>query len=273
VYSKEASTGELNSKSIWAELKGAGVVAVAIVALVIVGLFAAVLLYGLFNNWWKIENAGTFGDSFGVLTAFLNALAFAAVVATVVLQSRELRESRQEMEKQAIAQQAWADAATRQIELTKQLESTRIRPFLKAALSPTEGGSRNVYEYWVRNVGLGVAFISHIELLIDGEPVRFISHNHDSRAQATWEGYVRGAVGAKVSPNVIVSLMQFNDSNRALAPGEKQRLILLAIRGDDDSRDGTFSRLQNQFHPKLYFVSADGSQYSTTDQYKRPQLD
>lgn len=115
-----------SEKSIWAELRGAGLPIVAGVAVALVVLYAIALgASGL-----GLDRLGLLGDSFGALTSLLNALAFAAVVATVVLQSRELRDSRRELKKQADAQKAWAEAAARQIELTKQLEAIRIRPFI-----------------------------------------------------------------------------------------------------------------------------------------------
>src|SRR4051812_44864847 len=94
------------------ELRGAGLLQLGAFAVLLVIAYAGLLIYGLFvGHWFDTGPAGQFGDAFGALTSLLNALAFAAVVATVVLQSRELRESRDEM---------------------RRLEATRIRPVIKA---------------------------------------------------------------------------------------------------------------------------------------------
>lgn len=73
-------------QSILQELTAAGLFWIAGIALLLVVAYAFALPF-----LWSasIEQRGQWGDSFGALTALLNALAFAAVVATVVLQSRE----------------------------------------------------------------------------------------------------------------------------------------------------------------------------------------
>lgn len=63
----------------------------------------AVYVVILFTTTWpitefSIEKAGTFGDSFGILTSLFTGLAFAALIATVLLQRDDLKLNRQELE-------------------------------------------------------------------------------------------------------------------------------------------------------------------------------
>lgn len=46
----------------------------------------------------SLQSAGTFGDSFGVLTAFFSGLAFAGLIGTLLLQRDELRLQREELQ-------------------------------------------------------------------------------------------------------------------------------------------------------------------------------
>lgn len=69
---------------------------------VIVGVIVTISTYGglvLFLTWpvseFSIAKAGTFGDSFGVVTSFFSGLAFAGIILTIVLQRQELTESRE----------------------------------------------------------------------------------------------------------------------------------------------------------------------------------
>lgn len=58
---------------------------------------------------------GEFGDAFGVVTSLFTALAFAGLIATVVLQSVELRETRKQLAEQAKAQPEYAEAARQHV--------------------------------------------------------------------------------------------------------------------------------------------------------------
>lgn len=99
---------------IWTELTGAGLRPVAVIALAVVTGYTAILLYDV---GWPSSRAdwGQFGDAFGVITSLFNALAFAGLIATVVLQSVELRETRKQLEEQVRAQRDYAVAARDQI--------------------------------------------------------------------------------------------------------------------------------------------------------------
>lgn len=70
----------------------------------VIGITVSVVIYGaavVYIVWpvneLSIANAGTFGDSFGLLTALFSGLAFAGVIITILLQRDELRLQRQEM--------------------------------------------------------------------------------------------------------------------------------------------------------------------------------
>lgn len=256
--SQPVDKGADEPPTVWEELKGAGMLKVALFALLVfVGYAVIVWIAPLgFNGF------GEFGDSFGALTALFNALAFAALIATVVLQGRELRESRQELAKQAKAQQAWAEAASRQIELTKQLEAIRIRPFIKLEWHSKPGDQADLI---VRNVGLGVAVLSSFELWANGQIFGTVVANGTQEAQSAWEKSMRAAVG--LAPGLVrVQSYQFDDLNRALAPGEQQAIIHIAITTEIFAVK--LNQLRKQFTPVIRFSGADGRVLSTQDQYQ-----
>jgi hypothetical protein len=69
---------------------------------VIAGVVFTILTYGgliLYLTWpvteFSITKAGTFGDSFGIITSFFSGLAFAGIILTIILQRQELTESRE----------------------------------------------------------------------------------------------------------------------------------------------------------------------------------
>ena len=69
------------------------------------GILLAFVLYALmlvFVTWpvseWSLEKAGSFGDSFGVLTSVFTGLAFVGLMSTVFLQREELQLNRKELE-------------------------------------------------------------------------------------------------------------------------------------------------------------------------------
>lgn len=74
---------------------------------------AGIFVFALWGaNWWflfeKPETArGTFGDMFGVVNALFSGLAFAGVVAAIILQNREMQESREEFVASAREQRAF----------------------------------------------------------------------------------------------------------------------------------------------------------------------
>ncbi len=87
-----------------------------------VGVAVIFVLYflSIYLNWWEIEKdlaetMGPFGDSFGPLTSLFSALAFAALIWTVVLQGDELQLSRKEL------------ALTRQEMIDQRFESMLMR--------------------------------------------------------------------------------------------------------------------------------------------------
>lgn len=100
--------------SIWRELTGAGLRPVALIALAVIVIYAVIVLCAVGVPQSEGE-WGQFGDAFGVITSLFNALAFAALIATVVLQSVELRETRKQLGEQAQAQRDYATAARDQI--------------------------------------------------------------------------------------------------------------------------------------------------------------
>ncbi len=70
----------------------------------------------LFRSW---PSQGLFGDMYGGLNSLFSGLAFAGVIITILLQSKELQEQRKEFELQREAQQDSAKALERQAEILK----------------------------------------------------------------------------------------------------------------------------------------------------------
>lgn len=70
---------------------------------------------------------GQFGDAFGVLTSLFNGLAFAGLIVTITLQSRELALQRQELVFQRAQLASQADSFRQQNELSYFLELLRER--------------------------------------------------------------------------------------------------------------------------------------------------
>jgi hypothetical protein len=258
---------ETEHPSIWEELKEAGLGTFAKVALSIVFAYALVIAASLLSGLWKSHTAGQFGDAFGALTSAFNALAFAGIVATVVLQSRELRDSRKELAKQAKAQEAWAEAATKQIELTREIEEARMRPVIKAEWHHVDNKPDTI-EYKVRNVGLGVAIISAVELRTRSESFGKLHSHSDPSQNSAW----KKCIGACLTPGHKIKshrLMQFDDLNRALAPNEPQALLVLKIVGDDTG--AAVRQLREQFWPVIYFRSVRGVEYVSASQFNLPE--
>jgi hypothetical protein len=262
-----------HGRTIWRELKEAGLFSIGTPMIVVVLIYLVAIVVSLVFTRWTISDLGQFGDTFGALTSLLNALAFAAVVATVVLQSRELKESRKEMVKQATAQQAWADAAARQIELTKQLESVRIRPYIKAELhgEVDHATASASLSFWVQNVGLGVAIVQRVEL--KWEPNRcesFTTHSYRGTADDGWSDYVSSIVGHDKAKYTKTTLRQFDDHNRIIAPGEKQELAQVYIKALNKGETEVMrSALMQSLRPNIYFQSVDGSEFSVLDQFEQ----
>ena len=71
-------------------------IAVVVGVLFIFGCYGSFVLY---KTWpiteYSIAKAGTFGDSFGVVTSLFSGLAFAGIILTILLQRKELTESRE----------------------------------------------------------------------------------------------------------------------------------------------------------------------------------
>lgn len=252
-----------NSSKVWDKLRDAGLISLAKWCGAAVVAYGALLLIILIVQLVTPEAAGTFGDAFAVLTSFFNALAFAAVVATVVLQTQELEENREELKKQAVAQQAWANAATAQIELTKQLEAVRIRPVIKCEWEMDQMKASRII-FWIRNVGLGVAIVTKLEFEIAGATKVEVERHGSDQARQAWRSAVNWALG----DNDIVKsqgLFQFDDLNRALAPSERQAFYSVGV--EQTERHNVFTTLKENFRPVIHFVSANGEKRTTENQF------
>ena len=260
-------------KGVGLELMAAGLgwflaAALIFVFLFVLGLWSASHFFGV-----TIEKLGLAGDAFGGLTSLFNALAFAAVVVTVILQMRELKESREELKKQADAQRAWADAARKQISLTEQLEAVRIRPFIKAEWHPALDDPFT-WKYCVRNVGLGVAVLTAYEIYGESgaKSEKFSEHSPEIQRQAfdAWFAAFDSALSAETPPDFSLRFAQFNDLNRALAPSELQAVLYLTIPGE--SRHRAFREIAEAVRTNFYFKSANGAPWATDNQFSDLQI-
>ena len=100
-------------------------ITVVIITQIIYG-FTAHLIFG---NW---DKSGTFGDTFGAINSLFSALAFAALIYTIILQSQELKLQKNELQ---LTRDQLADSARSQRDQAKyMLLATQI----SAAISKQE---------------------------------------------------------------------------------------------------------------------------------------
>ena len=95
---------------------------VALVALVMLVIWFAVPEF-LLSRHGKVANAGEFGDVYGSINALYSGLAFAALIATVVLQRRELHQNTAELKNSA-------EALARQVQLMSLSARLQALPML-----------------------------------------------------------------------------------------------------------------------------------------------
>lgn len=86
-------------------MKALTVAAIVLLAVAIIGswILYPVWLPAVFNvqgDTTSLARLGTFGDSFGVLNTLFSGLAFAGIIVSIALQSRELAETRRELQGQ-----------------------------------------------------------------------------------------------------------------------------------------------------------------------------
>jgi hypothetical protein len=233
---------------ILAELSSAGFMRIGVVVFAVFAAYVAILIIGLLcpPGWWTNEHAGQFGDAFGMFTSLFNALAFAALVATVVLQSKDLRD---------------------QAALTRQLEDDRIRPFIKAEWHevPTQSATTVTFEYALRNVGLGVAIVESIDLYSGNDFVTALTSHDLPNASDGWQTALTNALkGAFVVRDK--HLFQFNDLNRALAPMEHQAVIRIVV--NTVKKTEVAHLLRAHFEPIIRFKSVRGAKADTKTQFE-----
>jgi len=81
-------------------------------------IIQAYYLY-LADNFQISNKASEYGDSFGALNAVFSGLAFAGVIVTVLIQMEELRATREELRKSALAQEESSKALNEQLRVAK----------------------------------------------------------------------------------------------------------------------------------------------------------
>jgi hypothetical protein len=259
--------------SVFAELKRAGLGTFVLITVVIAAAYAGGLAYLLLRPPGESISVGTlgqFGDSFGALTALLNALALAALVATVVLQSKELRESREQLVLQAQAQAETAKAAREQIEQARQLEHLKIRPVLRAEWKVVSAGNPTVYELRMRNVGLGVAIIGQIEITFNGKSLGIHDCYEMPDTRARWELCIWNCLNREKLVKVTARPYLLDNNNCAIAPGESQPIVEVdvgTVEGLNFSGERLLDLIQYCGVPIIQFCSIAAERYSTADQH------
>lgn len=88
--------------------------------ILIIAIFAIWFLYPtwsliLFNFTSTPEAIGQFGDSFGGLNTLFSGFAFTGIIVSIYLQSKELKETRNELHNQKVEMKAQADALNKQV--------------------------------------------------------------------------------------------------------------------------------------------------------------
>lgn len=250
-------------KPFWQSLTEAHLPRIAIIALGITATYATLVIVLAWRSKWSFSNLGQFGDSFGALTSLFNALAFAGLIATVVLQSRELHLTRQEMTKQAAAQEKLALATADQVKLTQEIEAIRLRPFIKAEWERVD---KHHVQFWMRNVGRGVAIVRSIELRARKTSKQFYGSIRTHNVQVSRDQW-RECIAEILSEQFQHDVLQFNDLNRALAPDETQALVKVWFQISPNG-DDRLDKLRGRFRPEIIFESVTGQTFSTLTQVK-----
>lgn len=108
-------------------------------------LCSAVIYFSLVSIWLGApKSSAELGDMFGAIGAVFAGLAFAGVVVTILIQQRELKETREELAKSAIAQDESQKALKDQLlsmQLTTKIESLQS---YKATITPTNSSQKDL---------------------------------------------------------------------------------------------------------------------------------
>ena len=101
-----------------------------IILVIFIWGLSAVLIIVLLPNW---SDRGTFGDLFGAVNALFSALAFAALIYTIVLQREEIKENREEitLNRKELAKGAKLQQKAQQV-LIQQVEQTHLSAKMNA---------------------------------------------------------------------------------------------------------------------------------------------
>ncbi len=267
---REPETTGIKSVEAFAELRSAGLLVIGGITLIAVLGYTAVIIWLSFKRG-SFADLGQFGDSFGALTSLFNALAFSALIVTVVLQSKELRESRQELSKQAEAQKAWAAAALRQIEVTERLERLKIRPLVSLVWNDKYHAASSEYSVYLsaRNDGLGAAFLDEFGAQTgEAEILSYRSTDEVGNKDRWGAALHRAGVGHDQYNRILIGKLR--DRNRAVAAGASFKVVELFFK--NTAEFGQAKRiLQSNFRPFFKYRSLDDERFDTRTQHlERP---
>lgn len=112
---------------------------------------------------------------------------------------------------------------------------------------------------------MGVAVVRSIDLRARGQNMASISSQDDERARQAWTQCIELVVG-QIGAAFTYIPHQFNDLNRALAPGEAQGVLTLLFR-NDNARDAAANVIRG-VTPVIHFQSVSGEKLSTDNQFE-----
>ena len=179
-----------------------------VVVIVLVVYLAVYALYTLGWLWFgKLENAGLFGDMFGVLNAFASGIAMFGVIVAILLQRqqnqiqaeeladtrRELAGQRKELEKQNAHAAAQLEIATSRHKREVADYIQRNKPVVFCDRS-TDG------RYVVRNVGGGFAInVYFIDKDGDSQPIALgsLAANDEQEVSGEINALLQGSLGGR----------------------------------------------------------------------------
>ncbi|HKK87366.1 MAG TPA: hypothetical protein VJ917_00865 [Saprospiraceae bacterium] len=133
---------------------------------------SAVLIVLFLDNW---SERGTFGDMFGAVNALFSALAFAALIYTVVLQREEIKQNREEIRRnrKELAKGAKLQQRAQEV-LKEQVEQTHLSAKMNAMRTLVDYYNNQITNPKSTEETIASAkqkrksIINHIDELIDG---------------------------------------------------------------------------------------------------------
>ena len=143
-----------------------------LLVVVSIWLLSAVFIIYFLDDW---SSRGTFGDLFGAVNALFSALAFAALIYTIVLQREEIKENREEIKlnRKELSKSSKLQQKAQQV-LVEQVEQTHLSAKMNAMRTLVDyynnqiSNPKNSEEIIEKAKQKRKEIISQIDHLIDG---------------------------------------------------------------------------------------------------------